>query len=218
MSDFQKAVSYLDYVKSRQATKTEAANSPNRFDKYYSFAKTRDIKKIPGVFYLPEHYEVTGDTNQVGFIVFQYNVTLSEPVYILNAPALLTYDGGVRFQNCFLCIRWRVGNTVYRYRLTDIRDEFGFEGIFGYFNTYTNQLVPVNFVIEYWIKWDVNVLSPQVGSVLTRMVTSIEVNPQTADEIEHVLVTPTFVRDELFVALPETIPTPYDAAGPYLTN
>lgn len=146
MSDFSKAVVYLDYQKSRQATKTEAANSSNRFDKYYSYSKSRDTKKIHYEIILPAFkYDaplplVTGVPST---IIFQWNVTFRADFYL----GALTNSG---MHNGYLCIKWTMNDgTVYRYII--MGEQNGAPPAPNIlFENYSNQLIRKNCCFEFW--------------------------------------------------------------------
>lgn len=74
-------------------------------------------------------------------IVRQYNYTASRAFYLTNLP---TKPTGVNFG---LCIRYRIGDTVYRYKLWD-DDDF----ILGPLAAplYNKEIIKANFVLEVW--------------------------------------------------------------------
>ncbi|MDO8335183.1 MAG: hypothetical protein Q7T74_00145, partial [Candidatus Saccharibacteria bacterium] len=72
-------------------------------------------------------------------IVAQYNFSASANFYLLNRPAK---PSGVNYG---LCIRYRVGGVVYRYKLWD-DDSF----ILGNVDLYDKHLIKKNFVLEIW--------------------------------------------------------------------
>lgn len=73
-------------------------------------------------------------------VVTQFNFSASKNFFLKNKPRKPT---GVNF---LLCIRYRVGETVYRYKLWSDVGEIGMDEI----PLYTTQIIKKNFVLEVW--------------------------------------------------------------------
>lgn len=143
----------LNILPARQATLAEAQSAPIPFDKYYTLQPARDIKKIVTYLDLPAFECPAADFKYVGQLLFQYNVVVPAPFYIVNPIVESGHVGGT------LTVKWRVGNLVHRYFIagyqrkavivnpppytTELRD-------FQTFPFYTTQLIPVNCVFEFW--------------------------------------------------------------------
>ncbi len=87
-------------------------------------------------------------TNDVGYhrrLMFQYNYTNDFDFYITNITQLMNFAAWYLADGC-VCVKWRVGETVYRYRILDYRSDYNW----SFFPLYTNQKVKKNFVIEFW--------------------------------------------------------------------
>lgn len=79
--------------------------------------------------------------NSASYLVGQYDYSASGRFTLKNLPTV-SITGG------FLCIRWRVGTTTYRYSLTDTTGAilYDIQGIMS-----ISQRIPANFVIEAWV-------------------------------------------------------------------
>lgn len=98
-------------------------------------------------------------------IVAQFNFSASQNFILLNRP---TKPTGVNYG---LCIRYRVGETVYRYKLwTDDNFVLNDDGA----PLYTNQLIKKNFVLEVW---SLNGQTTAVQTSAIRMFSSIRAIP-----------------------------------------
>ncbi len=214
MSDFPDVTKHLDLLKSRQATADEAKNATQPFDKYYGLSKSRDIKKIYTYLVLPTFQVLHQNLNFIRRrLLFQYNIVAPKSFYILNNSTI--FQRGVNFKNCFICIKWRVGTNVFRYRLTltppvDAYSSNPFKvDLNPYFEIYNNQLISKNCVIEVWEGRTEPIISSNaiVGLIQDISIqTSILSNPQVADDIEidlQQIVTP-FVN--LSFNLPMNLP------------
>src|ERR1043165_2111549 len=123
MSDFRSVVKHLDIVRARKASAAElTASGPNFTNptKYLELKDSRHIKKVhtnlivPGCFY--NNLQVSVYPNPI--LMRQYNFSFSAPFYILSNqfidPAVVP-EGE-------LCVKWRVGQQVFRYKFTDYSD------------------------------------------------------------------------------------------------
>lgn len=95
-------------------------------------------------------------------IVLQYNFSASQSFVLLNRP---TKPSGVNYG---LCIRYRVGSLVYRYKLWD---DAGFQ---LQAELYTNQVIKKNFVLEVW---SYDSATTAVNSAAVRMITGVRSVP-----------------------------------------
>lgn len=107
---------------------------------------------------LPAFDVINLHNNGVSYIGVQFNYTLTGPfafVKPLNPP--------VGFIGT-LCVRWRYGDVVTRYKLWEMA------GTTLYVDDYTSEVIPANFVLEVW-KGD---LSTQVTNLADiNLVTSL---------------------------------------------
>ena len=97
-----------------------------------------EVKFRQGYVSLPAFTYTNPDFRGAGIVVAQYNYSADRNFRLTRRPAKPTDV------NYGLCIRFRVGTTVYRYRLWDF-DLNATEN-----PLYTNQLIGKNFVLEIW--------------------------------------------------------------------
>lgn len=200
---FGQIVKHLDVSRARVATSSEAALASRPFDKYYGLNRARDIKKIHKVFTL-EAYSIDvigGGQFQRGELIFQYNVTVGAPFTIDKNFRFVSDRGGV------LCVKYRVGTTVYRYALYGNQEDLNLSTDILAFTPYNGQVIASNCCFEFWVSY----LHPQALVYgLTddlKISTSILVNPDYPEEIERVIEGPdVLTKDDIGVALPETLP------------
>lgn len=207
--DFSRITKYLTLGRARVATAAEAAAAHRPFDKYYSIEQSRDIRLLPGSFIIPAHLEGFGLT-EVAWIVYQYNYSVSNDFRItqlLSSP----------FENCIVCVRYREGEVATRYVIGGFNNE---PDAYVPAEQYTNQVIKRNFVIEVW-KRPLIVAAANITSDVT-VLTSRLIVPSNVEQEESILLDGgdegLFVQPELFVSLPEDIPTDYDDVGPWLDN
>lgn len=209
-NDFNGTLKYLDISRARVATEAEALANQRPFDKYYGIEQTRPIKKLPGSFTIPEHTQGFSII-PASHVAFQYNYSLTDDFYILNAHKIFNFIDP-SLESCFLCVRFRVGTDVTRYQLAGVNQDW------LYVEQYNQHLIKANFVIEVWKRPLI------VGAVSVNrdieIITSLLFNPETVEQKDSISLEddPTLVEEELFVDLPEDIPTDYDDLGPWLTN
>lgn len=148
MSDFSQVRRYLSLNKSRKATVQEARNHSPSFEKYYSYARSRDIKRIYKHITLPAF--INPIAGIVGYpvprLVFQYNVTMPADFYLTDVYDIKAHD----YSNVVsgrLNVKWRNGTVVNRYALG------GFIGVGAYrladYTPYAGQKIGKNCVFEY---------------------------------------------------------------------
>jgi len=213
MSDFQQVTKYLDISKtSRDLT----VNT-----KPLSISKARRIQKIPYTIVLVAN--VVSATPQPRFpahIVFQYNVTVTLPVRIANYGILRTSPASFLIGNTHMCVKWRVGETVTRYRLTEAnitssQELAQLDGV----PWYAGEEIPENFVIEIWRR-AFNPTNPFIVIGLLQdfvIETDRYVLPADAEELTSVLATVEATED-IFSTMPEDIPTVYGENSAWITN
>ena len=108
-------------------------------------------------------YTAQGTAGDASVIVAQYNFSASSDFYLATRPAK---PAGVTYG---LCIRWRVGDTVYRYKLWEDED-FNLTDVVQLYN---RQRVRANFVLEIW---NFPGTASVQGSTI-RMITSVRTMP-----------------------------------------
>lgn len=216
MSDFIEVVKYLDTLPVRVATYQEALDANIPFDKFYTKVKTRPIKKLFWWISL-EANQIFGETIP-GRLIFQYNLTLPKPFYILGVTLPYGFNSPYVMQ-CVGTVKWRVGTTVYRYcifnsKIKEASYIVGHTPNFSYINTfpdYTNQQIPANAVIELWSSFADLTAQPHARNpgfdqpVLIQ--TSLMSNPITANDIAVILDSGVALNyADIGVNLPEALP------------
>lgn len=89
---------------------------------------------------------LVNDKGYKGRLMFQYNVAFDKQFYIINANELASFGSMLLLGGC-ICIKFRIGATVYRYKLMDYK---GINADWSGFIPYTNGLILPNFCIEFW--------------------------------------------------------------------
>jgi hypothetical protein len=194
------------------------ATRDTTYDK--TLQKGRTIKKIPYQFVIPRTQIdlVAVGVAAGGALIHQFNLTapinfrlLNNTVAILNQD-ILTY--------AFICIRYRIGATVVRYRLK-LSGDSSFEALLDNFSgvqapAYNGQQIKTNFAIELW--------------TLNGAQTNIDVGPFTVttgllrvpyypgEEEAEIAIADELDRAELDQPMPEVLPTTYGDASCWLTN
>jgi hypothetical protein len=119
------------------------ANPPNRESKY-PIVGVSDIGTLGEYITIPGY--LTDSVN--GYkrrLMFQFNVSFTSDFYLTNAQTLSDFGSMLLLGGC-LCIKYRVGGTVYRYKIMDYRSDDNWSN----FNLYANQVIKKNFCIEFW--------------------------------------------------------------------
>jgi hypothetical protein len=134
-------MNFQDIQKSLSLTPATTSND-SPFDKGYT--------RVAGtVSNLSSFIQVDGNlTNDVGYkrrLMFQYNFSNETDFYVVNFKQLNQFGSSYLLGGC-VCIKWRVGETVFRYKLMDYRNDLNW----SFFPPYTNQKVGKNCVIEFW--------------------------------------------------------------------
>lgn len=218
MSDFPQIVKYLDINKAGKAT-TDAQGGALK-DRTKLISKSRAIKKLNYTFNIAN---ATGSNPGFGRIVAQYNFTAPKAFSILH---VLSDRVGAHtpIEAAVMCVRYRIGETVYRYMLP-ISSILPYNDLF-IDNTFTfpvqaslynNQVIKANFCIEFWCL-GVGFVNWNMGNLT--IVSSLLINPVSADQKYYYPVSPlvSMNRANLVVAFPEALPTVYDANSAWLTN
>lgn len=131
---------------------------------WLTFVSSSEIRKQKAYIDLPAFsYASQGTVGQASIIVAQFNFSASKDFYLLTRP---TKPAGVSFG---LCIRYRIGETVYRYKLWE-DDQFVLSSATL---SYNKQLIKKNFVLEVWNFSGV----ASVNSSALRMITSVRSVP-----------------------------------------
>ncbi len=83
------------------------------------------------------------------YIVGQFNFSAGQPFSLVNGPYIssLLHDT----HNFLLCIRYRVGTTVYRYRINGIQND-PYMNYNVFIPPYEGQKIDGNFCIEVWCR------------------------------------------------------------------
>tara|TARA_R110000868_G_scaffold47887_4_gene156379 strand:- start:181 stop:1449 length:1269 start_codon:yes stop_codon:yes gene_type:complete len=108
---------------------------------WLTFVPAGEIRQQRAYVDLPAFsYAAAGSVGDPSIIVAQFNFSASRDFYLLTRP---TKPTGVNYG---LCIRYRVGETVYRYKLWE---DAGFR-LSSATPSYAKQLIKKNFVLEVW--------------------------------------------------------------------
>lgn len=187
------------------------------------YVKTGNIQlKIPAGSF-PLFYT---EGNPSGFpppiIIAQYNYSISTPITIID-PNTTFFNTLNLLKSCVLAIRYRVGNVAHRYLFAKTVSVFAAFALNTRsllpFPSYLNQIILGNFVIEIWQWQSVPGESVAVISQDIMLTTGIIYFPSSYEDAGNILnPISTCSLAQLETALPETVPTNQDPAGPWLTN
>lgn len=108
-----------------------------------SYGLASDVRRLFKFFTIPQTF--TDEFQYSRQLLFQFNVTLTENFYLLNVEQYRAFTRSLIVGGC-LCIKYRIGTTVYRYKLLD----HSTTNDWNYFTWYSNQLIRKNFCIEFW--------------------------------------------------------------------
>lgn len=177
---------------------------------------------------------VLEQSNTPPYIAIQFDYTFIQPFTIINWPLL-----ALQLNNFYVTIRYRMGNTVIRYKLTsavtqgplqtesglDILTESGQELIIESVEPqflpgtpfYTGQIILPNFVIEVW-KLDGNPINPNLTlRAALNILTSIRYSPLT--ELDgDISVQPLAEYTTTLVRFPALFPIVFNPLAYWLTN
>ena len=195
MSDFFDIVKYLDLVAARKATLLEAqTGSYIPFDKYYSLAPSRAIKKVPLCYILKAHKVFVDYLQPLNRMVFQYNMPVPTiPFFILESQVLNdtpTPLGG------FLALKYPSARYVLKFSDPVSRQARMRLYVANYPG---NIIIPtINWTIEFWA-FITHHLGPYPGYGVNKdmlIVTSLFRNPTTVDDLgDFVSVTAKDIAD-----------------------
>lgn len=197
------------------ATQTDACNHKTR-------ARGRAITKVPYSFIIPAANIDTSLTGiaQRGALVRQLNYTAPSNFKMLSwTSSLATTD----ISNlAIVCIRYREGGTVYRYRMHTTNETY-YDDILDVATgvpvpapLYTNQRIKANFCIEFWSSFGFGeTIDMREFTVLTNLLllpANANTTGTTFEKLEQL------ERADLALAMPETLPVTYGASSSWLTN
>ena|ERR1051326_4131042 len=220
MPDFDDVVKHLDINKARQATADEAAQATIPFDKFYSLKRARDIKKINTVIILPAFsYVATSQIAKLYRLMFQYNVSMPQDFYILNANP---FYKSTEASSVAICVRYRIGTQVFRYNIggRPLDHTTDGPGIFPNnllrFPWYNQEVIKKNCVFEVWrFNWPGGT---NAGIIQDWHVnTSLLSNPATADDTELDLTQTVIAQPAIGITIPASLPF-VNTTNAWLTN
>lgn len=173
-------------------------------------------------------------SNTPPYIALQFDYTAAQPFTIVNWPLL-----ALQLNNFYVTIKYRMGNVVTRYKLTNevtqgpLQTEAGLnlltedgqqlliesnEPLFLPGTPfYTGQLILPNFVIEIW-KLDGNPINPKVQlDAALNILTSIRFNP--INEFDgDAFMQPTAEYTTQFILFPALFPVVFNPLAYWLSN
>lgn len=234
MSSFSDSTKYINRQAARIATEADLQSSLSLIDplKYTKRLKSRLIKKVPFVFYIPDTIVAGKATMQKQFVFFQFGYSFPADFYITKQPLLA--DALNQTVNCDLFIRYRIGDTIYRYHIGQYVNPL--PAIYWYnaesfAPIYTSQLIKKNFVIECFVKSDfggnIEISSAGQGGVSSdytpyglRFEVGLLTDPSTSDKLEEIGSNSVLIKDELFLDMSgyAALPLNFNPLGPWLDN
>jgi hypothetical protein len=181
--------------------------------------KGRAIRKIGTEFTIPQvlvDYVANGIT-VAGALVHQINYTAPSAFRILGLRKTWPQIFGLATAPMAVCIRYRVGGTVYRYKIFTTFGAVGYDIVQA--ADYTNQRIEANFAIEFWSAQ----IQPGPVSYGQSFPTVVELNTLSIPASSNSTVNTfdsvnTQTRADLDVAFPEPLPTVYGDNSCWLTN
>jgi hypothetical protein len=197
-----------------QADVTETCNPKPR-------GKGRAIGKVNYQFTIPAVNIDLGaaGVNSYGALFHQFNYTAPSSFRILNwTKGQATTD---ITNMCLVAVRYRVGTTVYRYRLTVANDsalDELFDSFFAVVRAprYNGERIGANFSIELWSYFSSG--RPVILNDIT-VTTGLLALPSSSNETEQdIPLAQTMNRAALALPMPEFLPVTYDAGSQWLTN
>jgi hypothetical protein len=182
----------------------------------------RTIKKIPWAFAIPAAQidATAAGAAQGGCLLRQLNYTAPRAFRILSfTPALVTQD---IVNLAIVCVRYRVGTTVTRYRLRLSGDSAAEQfldiasGLPVPAPDYSGERIQPNFCIEFWSAFESDNIVDMLASTVT---TNLLELPADADELARPFeYVQQLERTDLELPMPETLPVDYGASSTWLTN
>lgn len=160
------------------------------------------------------------------YVIWQLNYTMPSSFSIFNfrdvirqLPTSPDVAGGNTFS---LCIRYRIGNHITRYKLNNIPEQRLFAPM------YSGQIIKPNFSLEiYPIVGTVGADTDSRNLIPITLISSIKYEPQpypaavgnnTSTPVSQAFGFLSGMNNQLFVPLPITNPQPMNALGPFLSN
>jgi len=171
---------------------------------------------VPKINFTPAY--IGAVTPVVPLIVGQYNYTIGYPVTIINTTDIVLDPAKGILNNVAICLRYRVGNTVYRYLLSKTLNATSRSKIPYPF--YSNQVIKSNFVIEFW---QLNQVAANVGVTADFLFKTGQIYIPTDETDSGPTIMPIQSVDytTLKTGFPTGVPPivePQNAAGPWLSN
>jgi|JI10StandDraft_1071094.scaffolds.fasta_scaffold745237_2 hypothetical protein len=182
-------------------------------------AKGRAIKKIGTEFTIPsvlvEYYN--NGIQAAGALVHQINFTAPRAFRILGLTKTWPQFFGLATAPMTVCIRYRVEDVVYRYKLQTTFSGVPYDIVQA--DNYTNQRIEPNFCIEFWSAQ----IQPGPISYGQNFAAVVAINtlsiPDNSDSIVNTFDSVnTQTRADLDVAFPDALPTVYGDNSCWLTN
>jgi len=183
--------------------------------------KGRAIRKVNYEFIIP------GVNINLGAIgVYSYGALFHQFNY--TAPRnfrILSWTPGQATSNlvnlAVVCVRYRIGTTVHRYRLTvtnDTATEALLDNFFAVVQAprYNGELIRANFSVELW-----SYFAGGQPVILQDMIvtTGLLALPSSSDTVkESIELQQTMNRAALALPMPENLPVTYDVGSQWLTN
>lgn len=195
-----------------KASVTDTCNHKER-------SKGRAIRKIGTEFTIPqvlvEYYN--NGIHAAGALVHQINFTAPSAFRILSMTKSWPQIFGLATSPMTVCIRYRIGGTVYRYKIDTTYDGVPYDVVQA--PAYTNQRIEANFCIEFWSAQ----IQPGPISYGQSFAATVTINtlsiPDSSDDTGNTLDSVnTQTRADLDVAFPDTLPTVYGDNSCWLTN
>lgn len=196
-----------------QASETDACNHKTR-------VRGRAIRKVNYQFTVPAvNINLTAaGVNSFGCLFHQFNYTAPQAFRILDwtsAQATLNLTN-----LALVCVRWRSGNTAYRYRLMVTKDSQT-ENLFDNFYAvvraprYAGERIGANFSIELWSYFAGGTVILN-DMIVTTGILALPDNSET--RVKDIALANTVTRAQLDEPMPEVLPTTYTPNSHWLTN
>lgn len=188
------------------------------------------IDKARGYFTLPafsidltDGGGTTSPWMQSSQIVGQFNFEADKNFTIPVLPLAPTQVNNP-YMPFILCIRFRIGGTVYRYKIWSLEEEPSLTDPIPappsrlYVETYNGQVIKKNFILEIWTvsfvdgSGDSLNVSPSLTNAINFNISTRKVK-QTLDESDTYEITTgiAYTKDDLTIPLPSLIGTTYPA-------
>lgn len=183
MSDFPQVIKKLTITPVVEGVSPRAKSS----------AIVGDISDLSEYLTIPS-YISTEPAPYVRQLLFQYNYSLDHDFFLLNIDSYRAYNSFL-VQGGTLCIKYRIGETVFRYKLFDSQ----MDEDWSFFETYSNQIIKKNFCLEFWsntIQADESVHGVMQAMILKTSKIVSRTNVAQTDEYSDVS-NPPYVIDEL---------------------